>query len=70
VRTHQPVPAEIARLTGITQADLDTQGQPLTDALAAFLAHIGERPVFFHNAPFDQSFLSVACAKTKLKFKN
>ena len=70
VRTHQPVPAEITRLTGITQADLDTQGQPLTDALAAFLAHIGERPVFFHNAPFDQGFLSVACAKTKLKFKN
>ncbi len=34
------------------------------------MGHIGERPVFFHNAPFDQGFLGVACAKTKLKFKN
>jgi DNA polymerase-3 subunit epsilon len=70
VKTQQSVPAEITRLTGITQADVDTQGQPLTDALEAFLTHIGKRPVFFHNAPFDQSFLSMACAKTKLQFKN
>lgn len=70
VQTNQPLPAEITRLTGITQTDLDTQGQPLTDALAAFLAHIGERPVFFHNAPFDRSFLNFAFAKTKLAFKN
>jgi DNA polymerase-3 subunit epsilon len=70
VQTNQPLPAEITRLTGITQTDLDTQGQALTDALAAFLAHIGERPVFFHNAPFDRCFLNFAFAKTKLDFKN
>lgn len=70
VRTQQPVPAEITKLTGITQADVDSHGQTLPDALTAFLAHIGNRPVFFHNARFDQSFLSVACTKYKLNFAN
>lgn len=70
VRTQKPVPAEITRLTGITQAEVDTQGQPLSYALEAFLAYIGERTVFFHNAPFDKRFLSDACTKTKLKFEN
>jgi DNA polymerase-3 subunit epsilon len=70
VRTQHPVPVNITRLTGITQAEVDAQGQPLAQALAAFLSHIGERPVFFHNAPFDQGFLSAASTKTKLKFKN
>lgn len=70
VKTQYPVPANITRLTGIMQVEVDTQGQPLTQALAAFLSHIGERPIFFHNAPFDQGFLRAACVKTKLKFKN
>jgi DNA polymerase-3 subunit epsilon len=70
VKPQQPIPAEITKLTGITQAEVDAQGQPLAHALTAFLEHIGERPVFFHNAPFDQRFLRAACAMTKLKFKN
>lgn len=70
IKPQRPVPAEITRLTGITQDEIDTEGQPLTHALAAFLDHVGERPVFFHNAPFDQGFLSAACTKTRLKFKN
>ncbi|MGH7180951.1 MAG: 3'-5' exonuclease, partial [Nitrospiraceae bacterium] len=70
VKTQSPVPADITRLTGITQAEVDANGQPLTNALEAFLRHIGDRPIFFHNAPFDQAFLSAACAKTKLSLKN
>jgi DNA polymerase III subunit epsilon len=70
VKTQQPVPAEITRLTGITQADLDISGKPLSSALAAFLAHIGDHPVFFHNAPFDKGFLTAACTKTNMAFKN
>jgi DNA polymerase-3 subunit epsilon len=54
----------------ITQAEVDAHGQPLVQALSAFFGHIGDRPVFFHNAPFDQGFLRVASAKTKLKFNN
>jgi DNA polymerase-3 subunit epsilon len=70
VKPQHPVPAEITRLTGITQADVDADGLPLAQALATFFSYIGNRPVFFHNAPFDQGFLSVASAKTKLRFKN
>ena len=36
----------------------------------AFLGFVGTRPVFFHNAPFDQGFLREAAAKTKKKFSN
>lgn len=70
VKTQYPVSDVITRLTGITQAEVDAHGQPISHALAAFLSHIGERPIFFHNAPFDQGFLSAACAKTKMKFNN
>lgn len=70
VRAQHPVPTEITRLTGITQSEVETQGQPPAQAFEAFLTHIGERPVFFHNAPFDQGFLSAACRTTKLQFKN
>ena len=36
----------------------------------AFLGFVGTRPVFLHNAPFDQGFLRDAAAKTKKKFSN
>jgi len=70
VRPQNPVPAEITQLTGITQTDVGALGQPLPQALSAFLEHVGERPVFFHNAPFDQGFLARAATLTKLKFRN
>ncbi len=70
VRIQRPVPSEIVRLTGITQEDVDSMGKPLPEALSAFLEHIGERPVFFHNAPFDRSFLLMAASQAKLKLRN
>jgi DNA polymerase III subunit epsilon len=70
VKIQCPVPADIMRLTGISQSDVDTKGQPLAFALEAFIRHVGERPIFFHNAPFDQAFLSTACLKTNLSLRN
>ena len=70
VNPRHPIPAEITRLTSITQAEVDAFGQPRAQALATFLHHVGDRPVFFHNAPFDRSFLRFATVKTKLKFNN
>lgn len=70
VRPQNPIPAEITQITGITQADVDAHGQPLALALAAFLKHIGNRPLFFHNAPFDTAFIGAATARNKLNFKN
>ena len=76
VRTSTAIPAAITTLTGITQADVEQNGQPLLDVLKAFLAYIGSRPVFFHNAPFDERFINAAIRRTarvnreKLKFTN
>ena len=70
VNARQQVPEEITRLTGITQSEVDRNGIPLAQALENFLNHIGDRPVFFHNAPFDQGFLDSACGKTNMEFKN
>ena len=76
VRTGMAVPAAITNLTGITQADIEHDGQPLCDVLKAFLGYIGSRPVFFHNASFDERFIKAALRRTarvnreKLTFTN
>jgi len=48
----------------------EAHGQPLDQAFAAFLSFVGSRPLFFHNADFDEAFLKRASRKTGLKFKN
>ena len=60
VRASRLVPAEITRLTGITQDAIDREGRPPADAMKAFAAFVGTHPVFFHNAPFDQGFIKTA----------
>jgi DNA polymerase-3 subunit epsilon len=64
------VPAEIARLTGITQELVDSEGRPLTAAMTAFAEFVGSQPLFFHNALFDQGFLKKAGAQAKVKLAN
>lgn len=70
VRPSVPVPARITELTGITQSDVDREGRSLADAMRAFTAFLGARPVFFHNAPFDQGFLAQAGARSGVQFTN
>jgi DNA polymerase-3 subunit epsilon len=70
VRVSGQVPAEITRLTGITQNALDREGQPPADAMKAFAAFVGTRPAFFHNAPFDEGFIKKAASQAKVKFVN
>lgn len=70
VRASASVPAEITRLTGITQAAVDGEGRPLSEAMKAFVAFVGPHPVFFHNAPFDLGFIKKACSLAKVKFAN
>jgi DNA polymerase-3 subunit epsilon len=70
VRASQHVPAEITRLTGITQDDIDREGRPLSDAIRAFAVFVGAHPIFFHNAPFDQGFIKKAASQAKVKFAN
>ena len=70
VRASVIVPAEITRLTGITQAAIDGGGRPLPEAMRDFVAFVGLYPVFFHNAPFDLGFIKKASSLVKIKFAN
>lgn len=52
-----PMPAEVTRINGITDAMLS--GQPKADAaLADFLRFSGNAVLVAHNAPFDVSFIN------------
>ena len=60
---------EIIRLTGITDEMLE--GAPSQkEALEAFLAFAGDRPLAAHNADFDMGFISAGCRKYGLPFRN
>lgn len=70
VRTRGPVPSFITRLTGITQAEVDRHGVPVTQAFSSFLDFVEDLPVFFHNASFDRRFLGAAADQTGMPFSN
>ncbi|MFC8924129.1 DEDD exonuclease domain-containing protein [Cellulosimicrobium sp. NPDC057127] len=60
VNPGRPVPAFVARLTGITSAMVATA--PTVEAvLPSFLEFVRGAVLVAHNAPFDVSFLKAAC---------
>lgn len=61
IRIDSKLPESIIRLTGLTDEELQTQGQPLSEALPRFLAFIGKELLVSHNAAFDQQFMLTAC---------
>lgn len=63
IKPHEPLPAGIIALTGITEAMLSKDGQSLYEAMAGFLSFVGEMPVVSHNARFDFAFLRSACTQ-------
>lgn len=67
VDPEMPIPYEITRLTGITDAMV--RGQPtIRQVLPEFLEFVGKLPLVAHNAPFDWSFISRECAALGLAF--
>lgn len=70
VKTEQSLPHFIVELTGITKADLDRKGIPLHKAIPGLLAHVANRPVFAHNAPFDLAFITRAVEVVGATFEN
>ncbi|MEY8402668.1 PolC-type DNA polymerase III [Oscillospiraceae bacterium 44-34] len=60
---------EIIRLTGITDEML--VGAPSQEeAIRAFLAFAGDRPLAAHNADFDMGFIAAGCRRYKIPFHN
>lgn len=70
VRVTRPIPDRVLELSGITQKEIDRVGRPLAEAMKAFLAFVGSRPLFIHDAPFDYAFLQSAAAHLELPFEN
>jgi DNA polymerase III epsilon subunit-like protein len=64
------IPSAMTACTGITQAMLDHQGEPLSEVLAAFVDFVGEARFVFFNAPFDCAFLSKAANRIGRKMDN
>ena len=62
-----PIPPDIQRLTGISNADV--AGAPSeAEAVAAFLAFAAGRPLCAHNADFDTGFIAAAAERSGLAF--
>ena len=62
-----PIPAEIVKLTGITDADV--KGAPTeAEALRAFMSFAGDRPIIAHNADFDVGFMAAAAQRSGIEF--
>lgn len=70
VRVTQPMSHHMQELTGITEDEIERNGRPLPEVMKAFLAFVGSRPVFIHNAPFDNAFLIKAGQLTHQPFDN
>jgi CRISPR-associated protein Cas2 len=63
IRTDVPVSPPIESLTGITNAMLAEQGEFLPDALAYFLAFVGDMTLVAHDARSDMAFILAACRR-------
>jgi DNA polymerase III subunit epsilon len=70
VKPGKRIPKNIERLTGITHAMLDTEGEPLASALQGFRDFIGDLPLVCFNAEFDMAFLAAAGQKHGIAFAN
>ena len=55
-----PIPADITKLTGISDADIASAPSQY-DAISAFLQFAGGRPLVAHNADFDVGFVTETC---------
>ncbi len=69
VKLDEPLPVEIARLTGITQEELAGGMEPSV-ALEAFLEFVGKDTLVGHNLKFDLEFLRAACTRNQKTMPN
>ncbi len=62
VNPGRPIPADIQRLTGITDRDV-SDAPDEAEAVGAFLDFVAGRPLCAHNADFDVSFIGCAAER-------
>lgn len=60
VRPTRPLPKKITQITGITQAMVDNEGEPLEKVIREFATFIGNLQLVAFNAEFDMAFLQKA----------
>ena len=70
VKPSKKVPAKITQITGITQAMVDAEGEPLDIAIQEFFSFIGELPLVAFNAEFDMAFLRAAAQQNSITIRN
>ena len=56
----------VAELTGLSDAQLMTEGRQIADVLKECLSFIGSDLLVIHHAAFDYSFLQACCKKAYL----
>lgn len=61
IRQEKGVPQIITALTGINNALVEQEGQPLEEVLTDFLEFVGENPIVGYNLTFDMRFVQEAC---------
>ncbi|MDR2649129.1 MAG: type I-E CRISPR-associated endoribonuclease Cas2e, partial [Clostridiales bacterium] len=66
ISTSMSITSEITALTGITNDEIKTSGQPLHIILPQFISFCGGSPIVAHNLDFDKGFLDRACANANL----
>ncbi|MFI3252960.1 MAG: PolC-type DNA polymerase III [Eubacteriales bacterium] len=69
VQPNKRLSPEIIQLTGITDKMLENAPSQ-EEALKAFLAFVGDRPLAAHNASFDMGFIGIGCEKYGIPFEN
>ena len=70
VKPSRKVPKKITELTGINQAMLDAEGEPIESALREFLNFVGDLHLVSFNADFDMAFLQNTAAKHSISIAN